>query len=328
MNRYRIRHCGKFRGAVLLLLFAAPLLAQSTTSSLKGLVLGSEGEPVAGAVVEAYAASLGIARTATSDKDGLFQFDLLQPGTWLVVARHGPASSDSKILELRLQQTGETTLRLGAGSVDELNVSGARPTLDAARTSQELRVRRSQSEELPLLGRDATDLARLDSAVRAPSAGNFYGERAAVFVVNGQTGRSNSYLVDGLDNNDQTSGTSLNAFFSQQVIKEFVVLTSQYAPEFGRASGGILNIITERGSNEFEGGVFVQGIPSSWNTASDFLAPLPSRGQSQDAAGGFSTGFHVGGPIKQDKFFLHNKLHHVLYYINPLEFPRFLDCRP
>ena len=114
---------------------------------------------------------------------------------------------------------------------------------------------------------------------------------------------SNSFLVDGLDNNDRTSGTSLKAFFSQQVIREFVVLTHQFAPEFGRAAGGILNIVTERGSNETAGSVFIQGTHGDWNDEGTFVGSLPSRGESQSAVGRFQTGFKIGGPLQKDRAF-------------------------
>src|SRR5262249_2621615 len=148
---------------------------------------------------------------------------------------------------------------------EKVRVVSEAPRVDPARTGTELRVEGSQADELPINGRVVTDLALLDSAIRPEPPGNYYGERGSVFVVDGQSGRANSFLVDGVDNNDHTSGTTLNAYFSQQVIKEFVVLTSQYAPEFGRASGGILNILTERGGNEKSSGGFAQGVYGGLN---------------------------------------------------------------
>ena len=86
-----------------------------------------------------------------------------------------------------------------------------------------------------------------------------------MFTVNGQSGRSNSFLVDGMDNNDLTSGTNMGSFFSQQVIDEFVLLTNQFAAEFGRASGGMLNIVTRQGSNDRSWDGFLQGTTAGWN---------------------------------------------------------------
>ena len=96
-------------------------------------------------------------------------------------------------------------------------VTAERPMVDRRQTAGEFRIGGQQADNLPLAGRVVTDLALLDSAVRQAAPGNFFGERGSVFVINGQSGRSNSFLVDGLDNNDQTSGTSLNAFFSGPV---------------------------------------------------------------------------------------------------------------
>jgi hypothetical protein len=143
----------------------------------------------------------------------------------------------------------------------------------------------------------------LDAAVRPTAPGTFYGERASVFVINGQSGRSNSFLVDGLDNNDQVSGTTMNAHFSQEVIREFVVLTHQYAPEFGRASGGVMNILTERGTNDRVFETFVQDTLQGLNESGDLVSSLPSRDQTQSSTERLQAGFKLGGPFKKDRAF-------------------------
>ena len=145
-------------------------------------------------------------------------------------------------------------------------------------------------------------MALLDSSVQASETSGFIGERAPVFVVNGQSGRANSYLVDGLDNNDRLSGTALNSSFSQLVIDEFVVLKSDYAAEFGRATGGILNMLTRRGTNELSWDVFVQGSDSSFNAEGAFIEGLPDDGTT-DGLNRFQGGFRIGGPIEQDRAF-------------------------
>lgn len=285
-------------------LLTSAVLAQTTSAKLTGVVRSKSGEPAVGAVVEARSEETGAVRGAVSDSRGAYQIDLLTPGAWRVSASLGGGEkSEARSVTLRLQQTQRVDLTLGSGITETVTVSGEAPLLDPSQTGGELLMTGSQADNLPLAGRVVTDLAQLDAAIRPTPPGNFYGERGSVFVVNGQSGRSNSFLVDGLDNNDRSSGTTLNAFFSQLVIREFVVLTHQFSPEFGRAAGGVLNIITERGTNELGGDVFAQGTSSGWNDRGEFVSSLPSPEDSQGATSRYQGGFRLGGPIRPEKSF-------------------------
>ncbi len=290
---------------IALLLAAIPgpsLRAQTTSAAIAGTVTTQQGAPVPDAVVQAHSESTGVLRTTVTDARGHYRIDLLSPGAWTVLVRlaNGQAS-DSRPVQLRLQETLTLDFSVGSALTEKVTVVASAPVVDPSRTGSELRVEGSQADDLPINGRVLTDLALLDSSVRPEPPGDFYGERGSVFVLNGQSGRSNSFLVDGLDNNDLTSGTTLNAFFSQQVIKEFVVLTSQYSPEFGRASGGVLNIVTARGGNEKESGGFLQGVSSSLNQPGDFASSLPNPEGVSGAGGRLETGIHFSGPIREDQ---------------------------
>ncbi len=281
--------------------------AQTTTATLKGTVRTADGSPASSLVVEARSESTGVQRVAITDSAGRYRIDLLQPGSWTVLPRRaasdgqaGDPLADARRVTLRLQQTVILDFTAGAVAVENVIVRADTPLVDPTRTGSELRVDGAQVEELPISGRLVTDLALLDSSVVSAPAGNFFGERGSVFVVNGQSGRANSFLLDGLDNNDQTSNTTLNAFLSQQVIREFVVLTHQYAPEFGRASGGILNVITERGGNDVTGGGFLQGSSASLNSAGEFVDGLSDSDGIDDTGGRYQAGLKVGGPLRRD----------------------------
>lgn len=301
------------RALILATLLAVPVAAsaQSTSSSLEGTVKTPKGLAVPGAVVEARSQANGAVRIVTTDENGRYTIDLLQPGSWWVVAQLASGeTSKPSVLTLGLQQTLVQDLVVGTGITETVTVTAEAPLVDAQRSGGELRLSGRQATELPVASSSVTDLALLDSSIRTAAAGDFYGERGAVFVVNGQSGRANSFLVDGLDNNDQVSGTTLNSYFSQEVIKEFVILTHQFAPEFGRASGGVLNIITEQGTNEPTGEVFLQGASNAWNRPGDFVSSLPERGQKQDSSDRFVTGFKLGGPFVRDKAFYFGAFEH------------------
>ncbi|HEV8701552.1 MAG TPA: carboxypeptidase regulatory-like domain-containing protein [Candidatus Polarisedimenticolia bacterium] len=278
--------------------------AQSTTASIRGVVRTRDGGPAPGAVIVARAGSTGAERSASADEQGRYRFDLLSPGDWTITARLGDAlSSAPRTVTLSLMQSLALDLEVGSELTESVIVRAEAPLVDPARTAGELRLSSGLIDGLPLNGRSFTDLALIDGSVLPAPPGGFYGERGSVFVVNGQSGRANSFLVDGLDNNDLTSGTALNSFFSQQVIREFVVLTHQFSPEFGRAGGGILNIITEQGTNEKSGSAFVQGVDRQVNAPGDFLGTLPHAAGRDDTSSRLQGGFRLGGPLRRDRAF-------------------------
>jgi hypothetical protein len=306
--------------AAALLVSVLPVAAQSASASLAGLVLTEEGDPVPGAVVQARSDGNGATRTTVTDDRGRYRFDGMSPGAWTVVARIGNGElSDSGSVQLHLQRTTKLNFTVNTTFSEHVTVRAEAPLVDRKDTAGKLFVTGAQADNLPVSGRVISDLALLDSAVRQAAPGNQFGERGAVFTVNGQSGRSNSFLVDGMDNNDLTSGTSLNSFFSQQVVKEFVLLTHQFAPEFGRASGGMMNIITRQGTNEHLGEFFVQGTANAWNESGDFVDSLPDSGESQAAVRRYQAGMVFGGPILRDRAFYfaayeHQQIDDVIAY--------------
>lgn len=263
-----------------------------------------DGEPAPAALVSAISEGTGAERSAIADPEGRYRIALLTPGAWTVRARLGDAlASETRTVLLSLQQTLRLDLEISLGASERVTVTAGAPRLDTTRSGGELRVGRDRIGALPLNGRSFTDLALLDASARGAIPGGLLGEREPVLVVNGQSARANSFLVDGLENNDQTSSTALDASFSQQVIREFVLMTHQYAPEFGRASGGILNIVTEQGGNETTGEVFAQGISRDLNAPGGFVRSLPETPGVEDTPGRLSAGFSLGGPLRRDRAF-------------------------
>lgn len=293
------------RLAILLALLAAvaPVAAQTTTATLNGEVRTADGSPVDAAIVQARLISTGQVRTTLTGIDGRYHLESLPPGEWTVSARLATGQiSPARGVTLKLQETVKLDFVVGDGPSESVTVTAEAPLIDRKQTAGILRVTSDVADSLPLAGRVATDLALLDSAVRQAAPGNFFGEQGAVFTVNGQSGRANSFLVDGLDNNDQISGTTLNRSISQLAIDEFVLLTSQFAPEFGRAAGGVTNIVTRRGGNERTWDAFVQGTTADWNSAGEFVESLPDDG-GRDAVSRYQAGFSMGGPIRADRAF-------------------------
>lgn len=292
--------------AALVLAAAIPseVRAQSTTGSITGTVRGLDGKPLPGATVLARSDETGAERAVISDREGRYRIDLLMPGRWTLTARLADEPpGPSRPADVALQQTLQIDLSIAAPVTESITVSAAAPVLDPERTGGELSVGLDAVADLPISGRQLTDLALLDASVRPSAPTDFYGERGTVFNINGQSGRANSFLVDGLDNNDLTSNTTLNAPFSSQVIREFKVLTHQFAPEFGRAAGGVVNIITRQGTNDRTLDVFAQGVTRGLSHAGEFVESLPNASGAEETTGRFQAGFALGGPFQRDKAF-------------------------
>jgi len=298
------RLCLRLLVAALALSFAPRADAQSTTGSIAGTVRAGDGTPLPGAIVEARSEETGALRTVPTNAEGRYRIDLLAPGTWSVAAHLGDGPPGlRRTAAVKLQATATIDLVIGSAGTESVTVSAAAPIVDRVRTGGELSVDRSVTDELPINGREITDFALLDSSVRAAAANDFFGERGSVFVINGQSGRSNSFLVDGLDNNDLTSNTSLNSSFSGLVIREFKLLTHQFAPEFGRAGGGIMNIVTRQGTNEPEREMFVQRIAQGLSQPGDFVSALPNPAGAPDTTGRTQLGLSFAGPLRRDQAF-------------------------
>ncbi len=277
--------------------------AQSVSSSLYGTVKTPEGAPVEDVIVTARSVDTGSVRTAVSGRDGSYRFESLAPGRYQILARAPDGNSAGPFsAELRLQQSATLDLTILAGLTEEVSVRGELPLLDAEKGWSEFRIEGERAAELPVDGRVVTDLALLDSSITQSAAGAFYGERGSVFIVSGQSGRANSFLVDGLDNGDRTSSTTLNSFYTQQVIDEFVLMTNQFDPEFGRASGGVLNIVSRRGTNQPFRELFYQGTSSDWNSSGSFTGSLPGA-PGDRAVGRSAVGLSLGGPLVEDQAF-------------------------
>ena len=297
--------------ASLLLVASGTTRAQSISASVTGTVKTRDGLPAPGALVTARSTATGAERSAPTGRDGRYRIDLLAPGEWVLTASLGDAlASRPKTTELHLQQVLQLDFEVGSALSESITVPDESPLVDPDRTDEELRLQSAQINSLPLNGRSFTDLALIDASVLPSPPGGFFGERGAVLVLNGQSGRANSYLVDGFDNNDLTSGTALNAFFSQQVIREAVTLTRDFAPEFGRASGGIINIITRQGSNQARGSAFMQGISRRASSTGEFVSSVSNGAGLDDSTSRLMTGFEFGGPLRPNKAFYYLAYEH------------------
>src|SRR4029078_4264971 len=166
-------------------------------------------------------------------------------------------------------------------------------------------VSRDQIERLPSNGRNFMSFSVITPGVsidHTPQQGvtTTYG-----LSFTGQRGRSNNVMVDGLDNNDPVVG-AVRATFSQEAVREFQVLTNSYSAEFGKASGGVVNIVTKSGTNEISGNAFAFVRDDSLN-AKDHFEQFDVFGGAIDREKApykqWQYGATLGGPNRKDKTF-------------------------
>jgi len=247
--------------------------AQSVTASLGGTVVDENGAVVPGSKVAVISIAKGFQRTTTTKDDGTFYVPLLPPGNYTVKAEHDgftTAELRDVVLNVNDQVTIEIKLKVGsiAGEtvtvIDQASIINESPAVCTT-------IDRQFVSNLPLNGRSFQSLIALTPGVNLTKA-SF--SEAGQFSVNGQRANANYFTVDGVSANvgvspgfniGQGGAGSLpalaasggtNNLVSVDALEEFKVLTSSYAPEFGRTPGGQIQIVTRSGSNDFHGSLF------------------------------------------------------------------------
>jgi hypothetical protein len=291
---------------------ATSALAQFETSSVLGYVRDSSGAPIANAAVTLENIETNVKVARTSDGEGHFEFVNVHAAQYKVRAS-ATGFSDGQTatftVNVSARQRVDVTLTPG-GVAETVMVSGAATQLESETSSNGTTIAETQVHDLPLNGRAYADLMVLAPGVRRNNLENqTVTSRDASYNVNGQRSEFNNFLLDGLDNN--AYGTSNQGFSNQAIppspdaINEFRAETSNYSAEFGRASGAVVNVSINSGTNQYHG--------KAWeyhrNTVLNAIGPFAPRvsaltGKSQKPVlirNQFGGAF--GGPILRNKLF-------------------------
>jgi hypothetical protein len=288
---------------------ASLLHAQSrmTGGDLSGRVLDPSGAVVPGAAIAASSEDTGLTRTALSDAEGRYTIQALPPGRYRIRADlTGFAARVIDDIDVPLGSTIVLDLHLAvSGIAENVLVAGERSLLDPHKTEIATTIAREQIEHLPISGRNFINFATITPAVavdRTPQQG---ASATSGLSFSGQRGRSNNITVDGLDNNDHTVG-GVRATFSQDAVREFQVLTNSFSAEFGKASGGVVNIVTRSGTNTFAGSGFAFIRDEALN-AKEYFEQFTADGEDvQRDKAPYSQkqfGATLGGPIRRNRLF-------------------------
>jgi outer membrane receptor protein involved in Fe transport len=273
-------------------------------ATLNGTVGDPSGAAVPNAKVTVASPQTGFTRTTTTNASGLYSFPQLPVGTYdLTVEANGFKLTKRTGVTLTVGAVATVDVPLEVGGTQEtVSVTAEVPVVETTRSQTSTTVTTEQVGNLPINGRNFLDFTVLTPGVtRDPT-------RTGDLSFGGQRGTSNSVLVDGADSNNVffgqstgRSGTGRNPYsFSQDAVQEFQVNTNGYAAEIGRAGGGVINVITKSGTNEFHGAAFEFYRDKALNANSweNNRNRLPKRAYHFNQFGG-----DIGGPIWKNKAF-------------------------
>lgn len=293
-----------------ILLFACSALGQFETAEVLGTIHDASGSVVGGASVTLKNESTGIEKKTTSDASGLYDFFDVAPGRYTITAAltgFQTFQTTGVVVDVNARQRVDITMQVGAVS-QVVDVTGAAETLETDSSQHDQVINTQQIVDLPLNGRNYSDLALLSTNVhRSPLSVLFAANgtpREGAFNVNGMRSTYNNFLLDGLDNNAYSPS---NQGYSSQVVQpspdalaEFRVITSNFSAEFGRVGGGVIDAALRSGTNEYHGTLYEFLRNTDLNAVGFTFSPAvfqkPTLQRNQ-------FGLTIGGPFIKNKLF-------------------------
>lgn len=296
--------------SALFLLLCGVLPAQESTGQLSGTVTDASGAVVPDAVVTATSDRLPKGLSQNTDTQGRYLFTL-PAGTYsITVTKTGFQKIVQRAVEVRLGAGIVLNLSLAVGTVSEtVEVTESMVSLDTTSSSVQTNITASTFESLPR-GRNYHSLLTMAPGVRfEPKSGN---AGVGGFQVDGASGSENAFLIDGVDTSDVRRGSlRQQKSIPLEFIQELQIKSGGFGAEYGGATGGVVNVVTRGGANDFHGAFQVQFTsdelnprprgywqrsPANANVA-DFFAPKADDWRS------LYPGFELSGPILKDKLF-------------------------
>lgn len=276
--------------------------SQATTGVIEGIVYDQNGAVIADANVTVKQKETGLERTTKSDDNGRYRAVLLPLGTYtLEIQKQGFTRHRQENIELSVGQTVNLAITLQpAGATESVNVTTEPPVVETTRSEQSTLVDKRSVENLPINGRDFVGFIKL-----APTVSIVQGPDGAEITINGQKGIQNNISIDGSDANnpffgEQRGGQRPQFTISLEAVKEFQVVNDGGSAEFGRSSGGFINVVTKSGTNDLHGSAFgfLRDKKLTSQNPDAVKAKLPTDNFRQWQFGG-----SFSGPIKRDKAF-------------------------
>jgi hypothetical protein len=294
-----------------LVLFAAvtssPIYSQSQASAadLTGTVVDPNGAVIAGATVTARNLGTNIERVATSGSDGSYRLIGLPPGEYEVSAE---AATFKKVVispvRLTVGQAAELRVAMEIGAPDAVvTVTGDSVELiETTKTTVSTTIDQTRIQNLPINERSATGFALTISTVGRDNGRPVGPAPTSGLNIGGQRGRSTLVQVDGADFTDNSINAARSTV-SQEAVQEYQVTTNSYLPEFGRATGGIVNVVTKSGTNEFSGNLFGFIRDKSIQARNAFAPIIDGDPSKRPPYTRVQYGATLGGPVIKERSF-------------------------
>lgn len=293
----------------LVLLLPVLALAQAT-GQINGLVTDTQGGVLPGVTVEVTNMDTGAIRTAITGADGLYTVPLLQPGNYTVKASlSGFKTAVREGVRVTVTETARAAFELEVGQLSEvLTVTATATLVETTNATRGIVIDEQKVVDLPLNGRNFTQLGTLIPGVVAPPTGlggqtgdatpGGFGNATGGFNVNGMRNQSNNFLLDGATNND-TFNTGFVLRPPPDAIEEFKILTHAFGAEYGRNAGSVVNVVTKSGSNTLSGAAWEFNRDDALQ-ARNYFAPAdqPKPVLQQDQFGA-----SLGGPLVRNRLF-------------------------
>src|SRR5882757_993592 len=295
--------------ALYLVCFLVPsvLFGQFESAEVLGTVKDPTGAPVPKAVVTLTGQDTGIETKVTTDDSGNYDFFNVKVGLYKIAVEHEGFSkfttSDVRV-SVNARQRVDVDLQVGASN-QFVEVHGAAAVLETDSSEKGQVINTQQIVELPLNGRNFSDLALLATNVHRSIYAYAVPPREGAFNANGLRSTYNNFMLDGVDNNAYSTS---NQGYSNQVaqpspdaIAEFKVITSNYSAEYGRVGGAVVNAAMRSGTNQIHGTLYEFLRNTNLNAVGFIFVPPPTFVKPTLQRNQF--GFTVGGPFIKNKLF-------------------------
>src|SRR4051812_46395713 len=290
----------KFACMMLAVMFLAmSAVAQNVaTADLRGVVKDPNGAVVTNATVTMHDEAKNIDRTVKTNDQGEYLFSQLAPGNYtMTVEAANFGKTVYKGVNLTVGQTAELPVSVKiATAATDVTVNADTELLETQQTAASTTITQMRIDNLPTNGRNYINNVLTNSQTARDVAPSIGAAPTSGLNIGGQRARSNLVNVDGADAEDNSTN-GIRSTVSQEAVQEFQLITNGYNAEYGRASGGIVNIITKSGTNDLHGSAYgylrnraIQAV-NPFSTVAD---PAYTRTQA---------GFTLGGPVKKDKTF-------------------------
>ncbi len=291
--------CRIIRLLVAVVCLAGWVGAQVQTAELHVVVKDAKGAVVRNATVTVEDQARGLSRTtATSDSEGQYILLSLPPGQYTVtVEAPGFAKTVNRDVRLLIGHTEELPITLPvAGANETVEVTSEAELVETTQTASSTTIDQTRISNLPINGRNYINFALTNSQLARDDSPSIGAAPTSGLNIGGQRARSNLVNIDGTNAIDNSTN-GVRSTVSQDAVQEFQIITNGYAAEYGQAAGGVINIITKSGSNDFHGSAF------GYLRNRYIQATNPFSNVDQPAYTRVQAGITAGGAIKKDRTF-------------------------